>query len=130
MLTLLLIENDDLVASYLNHLALGQEINLVETRDIWLGSFLARTLKPDAIAIHLEFQTLEVYKLIKLLKNHNISAQIPLFFISSEADSESQTIALNLGVDRTFVTPLKPSYLLAILHQKLASSGLPASTSY
>lgn len=126
--TLLLIEDDNLVASYLNGLVSEQTINLIETMDIWLGSQLARKLKPDAIVIHLEFQTLEVYKLMRLLKKHASSTEIPVFFISSEADSQSHETAIKLGVDRAFVTPLEQSQLLSTLQQQLTSSGLSTST--
>lgn len=126
MFTVLLVENDDLVASYLNPFLRTQNINLVETMDVWLGSRLARELEPQLILIHLEFQTIEVYKLIKKIKQNPMTGHIPIVFISSEIDCETGELALQIGAVQSLTTPLDSSSLNAILNRYLQVNWHPS----
>lgn len=125
MFTVLLIENDNLVASYLNSFLRARKINLVETMDVWLGSRLARELEPDLILIHLEFQPVEIYTLIKKLKQSSNSSQIPIIFLGAATDSKSSELALELGANTAITTPLESSCLKAIIDQYLTPNLQP-----
>jgi|GEM_PF-4703663 len=125
MFTVLLIENDNLVAAYIHNFLKARKINLVETMDVWLGSRLARELEPDLIVVHLEFQPLEIYTLIKKLKQSSISNPIPIIFIGAQTDSESKKIALELGADTALTTPLKSSFLKTVIDHYLSPNLQP-----
>jgi DNA-binding response OmpR family regulator len=126
MLTILLIENENLIALDIKTLLSHQRFNLIETMDVWLGIQIARELKPDVILSNFSTQTRESYKLLKKLRQDSRSANIPFIFITTDTDPESRELAFELGADEYLTMPIESENLLAVLDAYLAQSCLTA----
>lgn len=76
-----------------------------------LFNFLEKVI-PDLILLDIEMPVINGYEIIKILKNKEDLAQIPVIFLTAMADAGNELEGLSLGAIDYITKPFSPSLLL------------------
>ena len=93
---------------------------VVQTADNGIAALEAvKTEIPHLILLDLMLPTLDGYRVLKLLKSHQLWSRIPVFVITARADEEDWTLALECGADACLTKPVRFDTLLERIRAQL-----------
>ncbi|MES2149206.1 MAG: HD domain-containing phosphohydrolase [Pseudomonadota bacterium] len=119
MKTILLIDDDPATLEVINGCLLPHYGTRIATRAA-RGLELARTApRPDLILLDLELPDLDGYAVCRILKGDPVTAQIPVIFLSSHAESADIIYGLELGAVDYVSKPVIAPILLARIRTQL-----------
>jgi DNA-binding response OmpR family regulator len=70
---------------------------------------------PDVVVLEVHMPEATGPELAAVLRERDEHLQLPVLFLSAEADTSQQLLALNLGGDDFLVKPVQPDYLVAMV---------------
>lgn len=77
------------------------------------GLKLARSGKPDLIILDLMLPAIDGFEVCRILKNEDMTANIPIIILSAKSQETDKVVGLELGADDYITKPFSPRELLA-----------------
>ena len=97
---ILLIDDDPIVHKMIEKLLVGEGFNLVHAYNGEEGLKMAIELKPDLILLDLVMPDIDGFEVAENIKKHPISAQIPIFIITSKDLTVEERLKLSGNIER------------------------------
>lgn len=119
MKKILVIEDDEYMRLLIERFLKSKKFNVLSAENGFIGLVLAKEQKPDLIVCDVKMPVLDGYGVLENLRKDLKIASIPVFFISFYTDSESISLAYQLGVNDYLTKPLDLNELLAKIKQQL-----------
>lgn len=121
---ILVIEDDELVRSNLSELLELEDFNVISAEDGLVGLMSAKEFNLDLILCDIHMPRLDGYEVLRCLRADSRTAKIPFIFLTSETDSESRSIAAEIGANDYLIKPVQIVKLLNAIdinlkHQKI-----------
>jgi len=82
---------------------------------------LLEKITPHLILLDIEMPEMDGYEAVKLLKENQNTAGIPVIFLTGHDNAESETRGRALGVVDYIIKPFAPSFLLQCIETHLAN---------
>ncbi|MCM0081700.1 response regulator transcription factor [Geomonas sp. Red32] len=120
--TILIIDDSDLVLAMARD-ALEDAGYRVETatNGIEANRFIFSRQKPDLIIMDIMMPMLDGNKKAKILKDNELSRDIPILLLSSKSDEEMRELVREAGADGYILKPFSPAQVVAKVRSCLAS---------
>lgn len=97
---ILLIDDDPIVHKMIEKLLVGEGFNLVHAYNGEEGLKMSIELKPDLILLDLVMPDIDGFEVAENIKKHPISAQIPIFIITSKDLTVEERLKLSGNIER------------------------------
>jgi diguanylate cyclase (GGDEF)-like protein/PAS domain S-box-containing protein len=97
---ILLVDDDPVVHKMIEKLLVGEGFNLVHAYNGEEGLKMAIELKPDLILLDLVMPDIDGFEVAENIKKHPISAQIPIFIITSKDLTVEERLKLSGNIER------------------------------
>ncbi|WP_136419148.1 diguanylate cyclase [Herbaspirillum sp. ST 5-3] len=94
----------------------GMETRVLERADETLHAL--GEYRPELILMDLYMSTCSGIELAKLIRQDNMYLDVPIVFLSSEADVDKQLHAIESGADDFLTKPIKPVHLVSALSSR------------
>ncbi|GFO54649.1 hypothetical protein GMSM_16560 [Geomonas sp. Red276] len=120
--TILIIDDSDLVLAMARD-ALEDAGYRVETatNGIEANRFIFSRQKPDLIIMDIMMPMLDGNKKAKILKDNELSRDIPILLLSSKSDEEMRELVREAGADGYILKPFSPAQVVGKVRSCLAS---------
>ena len=97
---ILLVDDDPVIHKMIEKLLVGEGFNLVHAYNGEEGLRMAIELKPDLILLDLIMPDIDGFEVAENIKKHPISAQIPIFIITSKDLTVEERLRLSGNIER------------------------------
>jgi diguanylate cyclase (GGDEF)-like protein len=97
---ILLVDDDPVIHKMIEKLLVGEGFNLVHAYNGEEGLRMAIELKPDLILLDLIMPDIDGFEVAENIKKHPISAQIPIFIITSKDLTVEERLKLSGNIER------------------------------
>ena len=118
-LSILIIEKDPLVLSFLERVLSKEGYRLLLTSDGKAGLQMARTQKPNLILLDYHLQNPTGTEVCQELKERDSTKDIPVVFLTTSTSSRSILEYFDLEAENYFPKPMKPRFLTSQVAQIL-----------
>ena len=112
MKKLLLIDDDSTFLNILAEFLRLEAFEIIEANNGSLGWQLAKERLPDAIICDIDMPQMNGYQVLRQLRTHLATKNIPFIFLTAKNDPHSQLFAFELGADNYLVKPVTISRIL------------------
>ncbi len=78
-----------------------------------------KSQRPDLVLMDLHMPFANGVELTMLIREHPLSARLPIVFLSGESDPDSRLEAINAGGDDFLFKPIRPKHLIAAVQDRV-----------
>ena len=118
-LSILIIEKDPLVLSFLERVLSKEGYRLLLTSDGKSGLQMAQAQKPNLILLDYHLQSPSGTEVCQELKDRQVTKDIPVVFLTTSTSSRSILEYFDLEAENYFPKPMKPRFLTSQVAQIL-----------
>lgn len=119
MQKILIIEDEKLIRESIAELLTEEGFECYQAENGRTGISAAKKYLPDLILCDIKMPGLNGYNVLQEVRRDNITASIPLIFLSALADSKDVRAGMNLGADDYIAKPFLPEELIASIKSRL-----------
>ncbi|HMU43090.1 MAG TPA: response regulator [Ignavibacteriaceae bacterium] len=120
MQKILIVEDEKLIRESIVELLTEEEFECYQAENGRAGIAAAKKYLPDLILCDIKMPGLNGYKVLQEVRKDNITASIPVIFLSALADSKDVRAGMNLGADDYIAKPFLPDELIASIKSRLS----------
>lgn len=120
---ILLIEDDKLVRISLSELLISEGLQVYTAENGLKGIKVALENQPDLIICDVIMPELDGYGVLKELRKHRPTTNIPFIFLTGLASREDQRLGMNLGADDYLLKPYTLKEVLAAINTRLSKQA-------
>lgn len=121
MAKILVIEDEETVRDNIWELLDAEGFETLVAENGVLGVELATQEVPDLILCDLRMPELDGYGVLKALRSEQITATIPVLFVTAKASQAELSYGMGLGANAYITKPFSLSELLAVITQVLSA---------
>jgi CheY-like chemotaxis protein len=118
--TVLVVDDDPVILKLLEVNFEMEGFSVVRAADGAEGLERAREVLPDIVILDVMMPRMTGYEVAKALREDDVTAHIPIIFVTARAQSSDVERGLELGVDDYVTKPFDPLDLIARVHTLLA----------
>lgn len=119
MQKILIVEDEKLIRESIAELLIEEGFECYQAENGRTGISAAKKYLPDLILCDIKMPGLNGYNVLQEVRKDNITASIPLIFLSALADSKDVRAGMNLGADDYIAKPFLPEELIASIKSRL-----------
>ena len=120
--TVLVVDDDPVILKLLEVNFEMEGFQVVRASDGAEGLERARECRPDIVVLDVMMPRMTGYEVAKALREDDVTAHIPIIFVTARAQSSDVERGLELGVDDYVTKPFDPLDLIARVNTLLARS--------
>ena len=120
--TVLVVDDDPVILKLLEVNFEMEGFQVVRASDGAEGLERARECRPDIVVLDVMMPRMTGYEVAKALREDDITAHIPIIFVTARAQSSDVERGMELGVDDYVTKPFDPLDLIARVNTLLARS--------
>lgn len=124
MKKVLVVEDTDAIREEIVDILKMEGFQVIEAINGLEGLNKVRTENPDIIVSDILMPKLNGFQMLKELRKHSITDNIPLIFLSAKAEIKDIREGMNLGAEDYLVKPLSPDDLILAVQNKLKKQEL------
>lgn len=118
-LKILVVDDADVILTALKNFLEEWSFEVITCRDGLEGILKAVEHKPDLMILDLMMPNLDGFSTLKIKKDINEIADIPVIVISAKTDKENVVAAINAGADKVISKPLRKDSLTKSINEVL-----------
>jgi len=99
---------------------LREQYKVIAAKDAERAMELAKREQPDLILLDVMMPNIDGYQLCIMLKANGLTSNIPVVFLTSQAETENEEHGLDLGAVDYITRPIRPKILLSRVRAHLA----------
>ena len=120
--TVLVVDDDPVILKLLEVNFEMEGFEVVRASDGAMGLERAREVLPDMVILDVMMPRMTGYEVAKALREDDLTARIPIIFVTARAQSSDVERGIELGVDDYVTKPFDPLDLIARVNALLARS--------
>ena len=120
--TVLVVDDDPVILKLLEVNFEMEGFEVVRASDGAMGLERAREVLPDIVILDVMMPRMTGYEVAKALREDDLTARIPIIFVTARAQSSDVERGIELGVDDYVTKPFDPLDLIARVNALLARS--------
>ena len=120
--TVLVVDDDPVILKLLEVNFEMEGFEVVRASDGAMGLERAREVLPDIVILDVMMPRMTGYEVAKALREDDLTAHIPIIFVTARAQSSDVERGIELGVDDYVTKPFDPLDLIARVNALLARS--------
>jgi DNA-binding response OmpR family regulator len=110
---ILIIEDDRDIVGMVEYNLKEDGYDTISAFDGQSGITLAKKHRPDLIILDIMLPIKDGFEVCKILKNEDITADVPIIILSAKSQETDKVVGLELGADDYITKPFSPRELLA-----------------
>ncbi len=118
--TILVVDDDESVLSFLSFSLKGDGFTVIEAKDAEQGLARLKTTKPDLILLDIMLPNMDGFAMCKVVRQNSDLAKVPVLFITAYADPSSLQKTQQAGAQGLIEKPIMYSELLVQILDALA----------
>lgn len=118
MIEILVIDDDEYSLLLISDFLTVNNFQVLTTNNSLIGLQIAGERQPNLIICELDMPKQNRYEILRKLRNRSSTANIPIWFMSFEADLATRRQALQQGADGFFAKPVNLNELLQAIIER------------